>query len=246
MCLSRCHVTTPKLFSLRKILSPKRKFQKIHWFFKIFPYCFFWAFSFIVSCTKIYIPHILSFPKKSNIGETPNLSTDADRSTNIFQLENNKIKSNPERLHVFKALRVGPQMHQSTSQTHPRRGPTTGAIWNNSSFLRLFKSIYECTSPLVEHLPCVDNPCMQSKTTPCFQGSTSWLMSALVHWLNTSHAWTIHICNPEQLLVLGFYKLVYECTSPPVEHLPRVDDPQPVAEEASLGITIHLTELALK
>ena len=24
------------------------------------------------------------------------------------------------------------------------------------------------TSPLVEHLPCVDDPCMQSRTTPCF------------------------------------------------------------------------------
>ena len=42
---------------------------------------------------------------KSSMRETPNLSTDADRSINL------KKKINPERLLVFKALQVGPQMH---------------------------------------------------------------------------------------------------------------------------------------
>ena len=85
----------------------------------------------------------------------------------IFFVEE-KIYINPERLLVFKALRVGPQMHQSTSRTPPTRGPSQSAIWNNSLFLRLLKSVDECTSPLVKHLPRVDDPCKQSRTTPCF------------------------------------------------------------------------------
>ena len=61
---------------------------------------------------------------------------------------------------VFKALRIDPQMHQSTNQIPPTGGPSTGAIWYNSLFLTLFESVDECTSPLVEHLPHVDNPYM--------------------------------------------------------------------------------------
>ena len=51
-----------------------------------------------------------------------------------------------------------------------------------------------------------------------------WSTSASVHQLNTSHTWTIHRCNLEQLLLLRLYKVVGECTSPPVENLPRLDD----------------------
>ena len=63
---------------------------------------------------------------------------------------------------LSKALWVGPQMHQSTS-------PPVGAIWNNSLFLRLYESVDKCTSPLVEHLPRVDDPCIQFRTTPLFR-----------------------------------------------------------------------------
>ena len=43
------------------------------------------------------------------------------------------------------------------SQTPPTHGPSTGAIWNNSWFLRLYKLVDKCTSPLVKHLPNVDD-----------------------------------------------------------------------------------------
>ena len=98
----------------------------------------------------------------------PNLSIDEDRSTYIFFGKKKTKKINPERLLIFKTLQVGPQMHQSTSLTPPTRGLSTGAIWNNCSFLRLYKLVDTCTSQLGEHLPCVDNPCMQFRTTPCF------------------------------------------------------------------------------
>ena len=97
-------------------------------------------------------------------------------------------------------------------------------IRSKSLFLGLYELLHKCTSPPVEHLPRVDHQRVQSGTTPCFKGSTSRSTSAPVHQLNTSHAWTIHVCNSEQLLVLGLYKLVNECTSPPVEHLPCVDN----------------------
>ena len=67
---------------------------------------------------------------KSRTGETPNLSTNAKKITNIFLLK----EINPERLLVFKALQVGPQVHKSTSQTPPTGGPSMGEIWNNSLF----------------------------------------------------------------------------------------------------------------
>ena len=46
----------------------------------------------------------------------------------IFGLLKKTKKINPEQLFVFKAQRVGPQMHQSTSQIPPMHGPPTGAI----------------------------------------------------------------------------------------------------------------------
>ena len=92
--------------------------------------------------------------KKSRIRETANLLTNADKSTHFFCCLLKK-KFNPEQLLVYKALQVGPQMHQSTSRTPPTSGPSMGAIWNNSSFLRLYKSVDECTSLQVKHLPCV-------------------------------------------------------------------------------------------
>ena len=79
-------------------------------------------------------------------------------------IEKKKKKIYLEQLLIFKALSVCPQMHQSTSQTHPMHGHSTGAIWNNSSFLRLYKSVNECTSPIVEHLPHMDNLYIQSRT----------------------------------------------------------------------------------
>ena len=92
--------------------------------------------------------------------------------------------------------------HKCTRRTPLTCGPFMGAICNNSLFLRLHKSVDKYTSPLVEHLPRVADPCMQSRTTPHFKGSKSWSTSAPVQLLNTSHTWTIHAYNPEQLLVL--------------------------------------------
>ena len=150
--------------------------------------------------------------------ETPNLSTNADRSINILLLKKNQSGMTL----CFKALRVGPQMHQPTSQTPPTRGPSNVAIWNNSLFLRvkrvdwrvhqstnrtppthgrsmyaiqnnssfwgLYELVDECTCPLVKHIPWVDLPCMQSRTAPQFKGSTSWSTSAPVHQSNSCHA----------------------------------------------------------
>ena len=75
---------------------------------------------------------------------------------------------NLKQLLVFKSVRVGWRVHQSTSQTSPTCGPSTGAFWNNSLILRLYESVDECTSPLVKNLPRVDDPCMQSRTIDWF------------------------------------------------------------------------------
>ena len=53
---------------------------------------------------------------------------------------------NPEHLLIFRALRVCPQVHQSTSQTHPTCGRSMGAIRNNALLLRLYKSVHKWTS----------------------------------------------------------------------------------------------------
>ena len=69
--------------------------------------------------------------KKSCMQERPNHSTNANRNTNkqyLFFEEKKEKKFNPERLFVFKALLVGPQKHQSTSQTPPTHWPSMGAI----------------------------------------------------------------------------------------------------------------------
>ena len=70
---------------------------------------------------------------KSRIQERPIFSTNADRRPNI---KKNWIIINPERLLVFKAIRVCQQMHQSTIWTLPTHGPCIGAICNNSLFLK--------------------------------------------------------------------------------------------------------------
>ena len=114
---------------------------------------------FVVSRAKIIMFFLLDNTTKSHIQETPNLPTDAYRSTNIFLVEKNKIKKfNPERLLVFKALRVGPQMHQSNTF---RAWTFHGCNLKQLLVLRLHKSVDEFTSPLVEHLPHMDDPCMK-------------------------------------------------------------------------------------
>ena len=76
--------------------------------------------------------------KIQHMGDTESLG----RYKNKHQYFFCKKKSTPERLLVLKALRVGPQMHQSSSL-----GPSTGAIWNNSLFLWLYESVDKGTSP---------------------------------------------------------------------------------------------------
>ena len=75
-----------------------------------------------------------------------------------------------EWLLVFKALWVGPQVHQSTNWTPPTRGPSTGAIWKNSLFLGLYELVNKCTGPPYKHLP----------------RSTSW-------GLTNERPWTEHV-----------------------------------------------------
>ena len=69
-------------------------------------------------------------------------------------------------------LRLYDSVAKYTSWTPLTCGPLTGAIWNDSLFLRLYESVDECTSPPFKHLPHVADPCMQSRTTPCFKGSS--------------------------------------------------------------------------
>ena len=63
--------------------------------------------------------------QKSCIRETPNLSTDADRSTSIF-IQSIRNNSSILRLYEF--------VHKYTSPTPPKCGPSMGAILNNSLF----------------------------------------------------------------------------------------------------------------
>ena len=132
--------------------------------------------------------------KKSRIRETPNLSTGADNSTNIFfsnffkifffettprfkalQVSPQMHQSNTshawtihgcnlEQLLIFKSLQVGWQMQQSTSQTPPTRGQSMYAIQDNSLFLGLFRVGWRDSS----EFPRVDDPQMQTGTTPFF------------------------------------------------------------------------------
>ena len=131
-------------------------------------------------CSQWPLEHVKSLPdpvnmytapsgwkpcKKKRIQETLNLSTDAENSTNIFFRKKEISKLNLEGLWF---LRLYELVHKCTSPTPLTRGSFTGAIWNNSSFLWLYELVDECSSPLVEHLPRVADPCMQSRTTPCF------------------------------------------------------------------------------
>ena len=95
---------------------------------------------------------------KSCLRETPNLLTNVDRSKNI------KKKINQERLLVFRALQDGPQMDQSTS---PPAWTFQGCNLEQLLVFKALELVDECTSPLFKHLPHVDAPCMQSRTTPC-------------------------------------------------------------------------------
>ena len=56
------------------------------------------------------------------------------------------------------------RVHQSTSRTPPTCGRFMYAIQNNSLFLGLFQVSRQDYSDF----PRVDDPCMQSRTTPCF------------------------------------------------------------------------------
>ena len=57
---------------------------------------------------------------------------------------------------------------RSTNIFFLKKRKEKNSIWNDTPFLRPYESVNKCTSPLVEHLPRVDNPYMQSRTTPCF------------------------------------------------------------------------------
>ena len=86
---------------------------------------------------------------------------------------------NPEQLLIFRALRVGQGVHQSTRQTPPTRGQCMYAIRNNSSFLGLFQAGRQDSS----EFPRVDNSCRQSGTTPCLQGSSELVNETFPSWL---------------------------------------------------------------
>ena len=90
-----------------------------------------------------------------------------DNSTNIFF---QKIKFKHVIWNDSSFLGLYNWVHKCTSGTPLTHAPFTGAIWNNSLFLGLYDLVDECTSLLVEHLPCVADPCMQSRTTRCFKG----------------------------------------------------------------------------
>ena len=87
--------------------------------------------------------------------------------------------------YFFVEKKVCKQIHESTSRLPLTCGPSMNAIWDNSSFLRFYELDDLCTSTLVKHLPRVDDPFMQSRTTPRFQGSTSWWLSTPVQQSTT-------------------------------------------------------------
>ena len=92
--------------------------------------------------------------------------------------------------------------------------------------LSLCESVNECTSPLVKHLPCVDDQCTQSKTTPCFRALRvgQWVHKSTSQTPPTRGRSMYAIQNKSSFL--GLSDLVDECTSPPFKDLPRVADPQ--------------------
>ena len=103
-------------------------------------------------------------------------------------------ESNPERLLVFKALWVVPWVHKSTSQTPPTRQRSTSAIRKYSWFLRLYKSVDECTSPPVKPLPFVDHPWVH--IVPYLSEGTWRSSHSVTHffwilWCQGSIAWSL-------------------------------------------------------
>ena len=66
--------------------------------------------------------------------------------------------------HAWTILRVGWQLHQSTSQTPPTRCQSMYAIQIKSLFLGLFQVGPQDSS----EIPHVEDPCMQSRTIPSF------------------------------------------------------------------------------
>ena len=73
-------------------------------------------------------------------------------------------RCNLEQFLIFKALRVGQRVHESTRQTSPTHGQSMYAMRNNSLFLGLFRVSRRDSSKFSR----MDNPIMQSGTTPCF------------------------------------------------------------------------------
>ena len=149
---------------------------------------------------------------------------------------------NPEQLLIFKALRVGWWVHQSTSRTPPTCGRSIYAIQNNSLFLGLVRvidetlpsshawTIHVCNPEQLlvfglfrvgrrdsSEFPRVDDPCMQSRTTTPFKGSSE----SFGQTLPSSHTWTIHVCNQEELLILRLFRVGWRDSS----GFPCVDDP---------------------
>ena len=92
-------------------------------------------------------------------------------------------------------------------------------------FLRLYESVDECTSPLVKHLPRVDDPFMQSRTTPLFRALQ---VGRRVHQSTSrtppTHGQSMYAIQNNSSF-LRHFELVDERTSPLAEHLPRVADP---------------------
>ena len=125
---------------------------------KTFSFCT--TFVYILIWTAINVNNLNMFRKNPAYGR--HRISQPMRIIEPFLFPDLKKKINAERLFVLKALQVGPQMHQSnTSHAWPIHR-------NNSLFLRLYESVGECTSPLVEHLPHMADPCMHFRTTPCF------------------------------------------------------------------------------
>ena len=93
--------------------------------------------------------------KKSLIWETPNLSTNADRSTNNYFWKRKRRRKN--------RIRETPSLSTDAERNNNiyfwRKKNYKNLFWNNSPFLGLYESVDQCTSPPV-------NSCMQSGTTP--------------------------------------------------------------------------------
>ena len=81
-------------------------------------------------------------------------------------------------------------------------------MWKNSLFLRLYESVDQCTSPLVEHLPRVDDPCISryeqapgSEFHPLDEGEKIDCGFLGPSWCNKK-------VNPETYVSCGSYELL--------------------------------------